>query len=76
MSIRPTWKLFLRSYSSETQIAYNAVGLSKRYYSGNSPFYLQPVSIQLKTGQITGVVGGERKWKNNLAAYYSGAIAK
>jgi len=64
----------LHSYSSETQIAYNAVGLSKRYYSGNSPFYLQPSSIQLKTGQITGVVGENGNGKTTLLRIIAGQL--
>lgn len=49
--------------------------ISKRFYSGRSPFVLQPLDVQLKFGEITGIVGENGNGKTTLLRILAGELS-
>jgi ABC-2 type transport system ATP-binding protein len=71
---REFFESFLSKMEHETSLVYSGVGISKRFWSGNSPFHLQPSTIHLHTGQITGVVGENGNGKTTLLRIIAGEL--
>ncbi|MCD6065424.1 MAG: ybhF [Bacteroidetes bacterium] len=65
---------FISKIDHGTLPVYSGIGISKRFWSGNSPFYLQPSDINLYTGQITGVVGENGNGKTTLLRIIAGEL--
>ncbi|MBC7864324.1 MAG: ABC transporter ATP-binding protein [Bacteroidia bacterium] len=63
------------SYYEPGTIVFNGNGISKRYTSGGSPFYLQPVDIHLRIGELTGVVGENGNGKTTLLRVIAGELS-
>ena len=55
-------------------IVFEGRGISKRYTSGGSPFYLQPSDVNLRIGELTGVVGENGNGKTTLLRVIAGEI--
>ncbi|HEY1037966.1 MAG TPA: ABC transporter ATP-binding protein, partial [Bacteroidia bacterium] len=68
------FEAFIRQIDHGTSTVYYAKGISKRFWSGNSPFYLQPSDLELRTGQITGVVGENGNGKTTLLRIVAGEL--
>lgn len=64
-----------------TEHAYNdtlvcdAQNISKRFKSGVRPFFLHPLDVQLKFGEITGVVGENGNGKTTLLRILAGELS-
>lgn len=52
-----------------------ATNISKRFVSGHSPFYLKPLSVQLNSGEITGIVGENGNGKTTLLRILAGELS-
>lgn len=52
-----------------------AVQVSKRFTSGDAPFYLQPVDVTLRFGEITGIVGENGNGKTTLLRILAGELS-
>lgn len=57
------------------ELLISANGISKKFSSGRSPFYLQPLDVKLKFGEITGVVGENGNGKTTLLRILSGELS-
>jgi ABC-2 type transport system ATP-binding protein len=57
-----------------SDIAFSGKSISKRFTSGNSPFYLQPLDLELRLGEITGVVGENGNGKTTLLRIVAGEL--
>jgi ABC-2 type transport system ATP-binding protein len=68
------YEQFISKVDHGTSLVYSGIGISKRFWSGNSPFYLQPSDIHLHTGQITGVVGENGNGKTTLLRIVAGEL--
>jgi ABC-2 type transport system ATP-binding protein len=55
-------------------LVFEGNGISKRYTSGGSPFFLQPVDIHLRVGELTGVVGENGNGKTTLLRVIAGEL--
>lgn len=64
-----------RLVASPQQDVCRALQVSKRFTSGNSPFYLQPVDVTLRFGEITGIVGENGNGKTTLLRILAGELA-
>ncbi len=53
----------------------DAQNISKQYHSGSRPFFLQPLDVQLKFGEITGVVGENGNGKTTLLRILAGELS-
>lgn len=53
----------------------DAQNISKRFRSGTRPFFLQPLDVQLKFGEITGVVGENGNGKTTLLRILAGELS-
>ena len=53
----------------------DAQNISKRFRSGSRPFFLQPLDVQLKFGEITGVVGENGNGKTTLLRILAGELS-
>ena len=56
-------------------LVFEAKGISKRFTSGNSPFHLQPLDLNLELGKITGVVGENGNGKTTLLRIVAGELS-
>jgi ABC-2 type transport system ATP-binding protein len=56
-------------------VVYNAENLSKEYKSKSRNFKLQPVSLQIKLGELTAVVGENGNGKTTLLCLIAGELA-
>jgi ABC-2 type transport system ATP-binding protein len=61
------------SYEPGT-IVFEGRGISKRYTSGGSPFFLQPSDVNLRIGELTGVVGENGNGKTTLLRVIAGEL--
>lgn len=68
------FETIIKQIDHGTSTVYFAQGISKRFWSGNSPFYLQPSDLELRTGQITGVVGENGNGKTTLLRIVAGEL--
>ncbi len=57
------------------ELVCNAVNISKRYVNGGNPFYLQPLNVELKYGEITGIVGENGNGKTTLLRILAGELS-
>lgn len=53
----------------------DAQNISKRFKSGSRPFFLQPLDVQLKFGEITGIVGENGNGKTTLLRILAGELS-
>ena len=53
----------------------DAKNISKRFINGGSPFVLQPLDVNLKFGQITGIVGENGNGKTTLLRILAGELS-
>lgn len=53
----------------------DAQNISKRFRSGSRPFFLQPLDVQLKFGEITGIVGENGNGKTTLLRILAGELS-
>ncbi len=58
-----------------TNLVCDAQNISKQYVNGGSPFYLQPLNVELKFGEITGVVGENGNGKTTLLRILAGELS-
>jgi ABC-2 type transport system ATP-binding protein len=65
------------SYKTDEQAALvcDARNIGKRFYSGRSPFVLQALNVQLKFGEITGIVGENGNGKTTLLRILAGELS-
>ena len=56
-------------------VVYNAENLSKEYRSSSRNFMLQPISLQIKLGELTAVVGENGNGKTTLLRLIVGELA-
>ena len=56
-------------------VVYNAENLSKEYRSSSRNFVLQPISLQIKLGELTAVVGENGNGKTTLLRLIVGELA-
>lgn len=52
-----------------------ASNISKRFVSGQSPFHLKPLDVQLNFGEITGIVGENGNGKTTLLRILAGELS-
>jgi ABC-2 type transport system ATP-binding protein len=73
-----TNKSFILSTSKVTfgqgSIIFDGKGISKKYTSGGTPFYLQPINVVLRIGELTGVVGENGNGKTTLLRVIAGEL--
>lgn len=62
------------SYTT-TNLVCDAQNISKQYVNGGSPFYLQPLNVELRFGEITGVVGENGNGKTTLLRILAGELS-
>lgn len=60
---------------SDQELILDAVKISKQFTQGRSPFYLQPLEVNLRKGQITGVVGENGNGKTTLLRILAGELS-
>jgi ABC-2 type transport system ATP-binding protein len=60
--------------SSEPETVYASTGAVKRYCSGGHRFELGPIDLELRTGEITGVVGENGNGKTTLLRQVAGLL--
>lgn len=53
----------------------DAQNISKRFKSGSRPFFLHPLDVQLKFGEITGIVGENGNGKTTLLRILAGELS-
>lgn len=53
----------------------DARNISKRFFSGRTPFMLKPLDVQLKAGEITGIVGENGNGKTTLLRILAGELS-
>lgn len=53
----------------------HAKNISKQFFTGRMPFVLKPLDVQLKYGQITGIVGENGNGKTTLLRILAGELA-
>lgn len=58
-----------------SDIACQANQISKQFVSGKTPFKLQPLDVELKFGEITGVVGENGNGKTTLLRILAGELS-
>ncbi len=65
------------SYSNRTDalLVCDAKNISKRFLNGRSPFMLRPLDVQLKFGEITGIVGENGNGKTTLLRILAGELS-
>ncbi len=61
--------------NAHTNIACQATQVSKQFISGKTPFKLQPLDVELKFGEITGVVGENGNGKTTLLRILAGELS-
>jgi ABC-2 type transport system ATP-binding protein len=58
-----------------TNLVCDAQNISKQYVNGGSPFHLQPLNVELKFGEITGIVGENGNGKTTLLRILAGELS-
>ena len=53
----------------------DAQNISKQYLNGGSPFHLQPLNVELRFGEITGIVGENGNGKTTLLRILAGELS-
>lgn len=61
---------------NENTVVYSASELSKEFVSANRSFKLHPLSLEIKLGELTAVVGENGNGKTTLLRLVSGELAK
>lgn len=70
---RVVQEFFHQQVPDETTV-FRGKGIGKTYTSGNPPFTLGPLDLELKYGQITGVVGENGNGKSTLLKIVAGQL--
>lgn len=60
---------------NSTHLVCNAKHISKHYVNGGNPFHLQPLDVQLRFGEITGIVGENGNGKTTLLRILAGELS-
>ena len=58
-----------------TNLVCDAQNISKQYLNGGSPFHLQPLNVELRFGEITGIVGENGNGKTTLLRILAGELS-
>lgn len=66
---------FSYSQNAEAALVCDGRNISKRFFSGRTPFVLQPLNVQLKFGEITGIVGENGNGKTTLLRILAGELS-
>jgi len=61
--------------NNNSALVCDAQNISKRFINGRSPFVLKPLNVQLKFGQITGIVGENGNGKTTLLRILAGELS-
>jgi ABC-2 type transport system ATP-binding protein len=61
--------------SNTIHLVCDAKHISKHYINGGSPFHLQPLDVQLRFGEITGIVGENGNGKTTLLRILAGELS-
>ncbi len=66
---------FSDTQTTDSLLVCDAKNISKRFMNGRSPFMLKPLDVQLKFGQITGIVGENGNGKTTLLRILAGELS-
>jgi ABC-2 type transport system ATP-binding protein len=66
---------FSDTQNQNSVLVCDASNISKRFSGGRSPFMLQPLTVQLKYGEITGIVGENGNGKTTLLRILAGELS-
>ncbi len=66
---------FSQNKNQNTALVCNAHNISKHFINGGSPFVLKPLNVELKFGQITGIVGENGNGKTTLLRILAGELS-
>lgn len=66
---------FAYGQNTRETLVCDARNISKRFYSGRAPFALQPLNVQLRFGEITGIVGENGNGKTTLLRILAGELS-
>jgi len=61
--------------NNNSALVCDAQNISKHFINGRSPFVLKPLNVQLKFGQITGIVGENGNGKTTLLRILAGELS-
>jgi ABC-2 type transport system ATP-binding protein len=64
-----------KSENNITNLVCEAKNISKHYVNGGNPFHLQPLDVQLRFGEITGIVGENGNGKTTLLRILAGELS-